>query len=334
MSFGAIAIGAIAGTGLAVASSIMESKAQAKAARTRASGIAAVEEVDIDELKKLVEDTDLERYRKAFAAQAEIDPEFAKLRSEGAKQLLRVLSQDEEAARQYSPAIADLLKEVTSDERLSEIVDMLYSRARQHLQEGARLPDDVQAEFVKAGLERAGGAGLNLDGRGATGSVVRQLLGTAGLQLQAQREQQALSAASTASELQNRRLAALQNLLSLDQSLRQARFGAAQTATALGTSALPSIGLSGADVGNVFLQNQQLANWRTVALADARAAEQLAKGSVVPSILGAVSSGLGQLVGIYGAQQAATAMAGALGSNKDLANALVLNSILGRVPGR
>lgn len=299
MSFGiaAAVVGAV-GAGLSVYSAYKEGQAAKKAAKQRAAGVQGLETVDLEELKKLVEDTDLERYRRAFSAQAEIDPEFAKLRQEGAKSLLEILASDKEAAKAYSPALAGLIEKTANDRDRELLINQLTARAQQHLAEGAKLPADIQAELVRAGLERAGTSGFSVEGRGAGGVSIRQLLGTAGLQLQAAREQAAASLAQTASVLRQGQTSALQSLLALDQQLRQARGQLAGAALTAGSSALPSIGLTGGQLGDVYLANQELLNKKTLALADAKAAQTLASGQMFSGLLGSITGGLGSLIGI------------------------------------
>jgi hypothetical protein len=141
---------------------------------------------------------------------------------------------------------------------------------------------------------------MAMTGQGAGGSNVRTLLGSAGINLQQQRAAEARADTSSAQSLQQQRQNILGNLATLDNNIRGAKMQRAAGAAQLGSSSIPNIGLSGADVTNMDVSNVNLANQKTMALAGLSAQKDVAKGQMVSSII-SQGTGLGsQLLGGMG----------------------------------
>ena len=137
----------------------------------------------------------------------------------------------------------------------------------------------------------------NLNGNGATGSNTRRLLGIEGIKLQQQRAAEAEQLAGTASGLQTERQNALSNLLTLDNNLRAAKVQRGQTGAAVGTSSIPSIGLSGGDVVNMDIGNTNQRNAVILGKGNLQAQKQLANGEMWGKIIGAGTSLVGGALG-------------------------------------
>jgi hypothetical protein len=171
--------------------------------------------------------------------------------------------------------------------------DTLVKQAQQELDAGATLPPDVQAELVKAGLERSGMVTQSASGQGTGGQILRTILGTAGLQLKQQRQQQATGLLSAAQNLTNSRASILSNLFPNLNSTQLNNLTATSNAFNTANSALPSAGLSGSDIANIWLARVGATNQLAQNAANAGAAGALGQGQAWSGALGANSGNIG-----------------------------------------
>lgn len=192
--------------------------------------------------------------------------------------------------------------------------DQLISAAMDELKAGATLPPDVQAELVKAGLENSGMVTQNSSGQGVGGQILRTILGTAGIQLQQQRQQQATGLLSAAQALDTQRKQTAAGLLTSSQNLEQARasilqnlfpsLASTQLSTLAGTqgvlnqsnSMLPNAGLSGTDVANLWLARVGATNQLAQSAANAAAQGTIAQGVAYGNLAGSAAKGVGSIV--------------------------------------
>jgi hypothetical protein len=166
----------------------------------------------------------------------------------------------------------------------------LTGQANQLLKAGATLPADVQASLMQSGLEQAGQATGSASARGAGGTILQQVLGMGGLQLQQQRQQQAASLMTTASGLDAQRSQILQGLFPRLQQQQMGNIGATSNILQQSNSMLPQAGLSGADVANVWLQRVGAQNQLTQQLGSVVSKGQLAAGQATAGAWGGVAN--------------------------------------------
>lgn len=187
--------------------------------------------------------------------------------------------------------------------------DELIQAAMAQIKQGATLPPDVQAELVKAGLENSGMVTQNASGQGAGGQILRTILGTAGIQLQQQRQTQAANLLSAAQALDTQKKQTATGLLTAAQNLEQSRAGILQnlfpnlsnvqlsnlvgTQQALNTSnsMLPNAGLSGNDVANIWLARVGATNKLTQSAADINAQNAINQGNFQSNLAGVAAKG-------------------------------------------
>jgi hypothetical protein len=136
---------------------------------------------------------------------------------------------------------------------MSDAKKMLVDRAIQQLQLGASLPPDVQAELVRTGLEKSGMVTGAATPRGIGGTLLRKVIGSEGVRLQKQREEQAQGLLTTAQNLESNRQSILQNLFPSLARTQIGNLGAAQGIFDTANKATPQAGLSGNDVLNLWL---------------------------------------------------------------------------------
>lgn len=170
----------------------------------------------------------------------------------------------------------------------------LIDAALKELDAGATLPPDVQAEIVQTGLEKTGQMTQTANATGFGGQTIRKLLGTAGINLQFQRQQQAAQLTSQAQQLEESRQKILGTLFPNLSTVQLNTLTGSQNVLKQANDMTPQAGLSGNDIANVWLSRVGATNTLAQSAADAAARGGIAQGQVW-------GSGLGTAVG-YGSR--------------------------------
>lgn len=194
---------------------------------------------------------DLDNAKNRLKAQAELDPELLASRYES------------EAKIRQQAAELGITSKAVQDQAVAEALgggstaqagkQALIDAALQQLSEGATLPSDVQAELVRAGLEKSGMVTGAASPKGVGGQITRTLLGQAGIQLQQQRQQQAAALLGQAQNLENARASILGNLFPNLAQTQLGILGGQQSVLQQSNSIMPNAGLSGGDIANLWL---------------------------------------------------------------------------------
>jgi hypothetical protein len=129
----------------------------------------------------------------------------------------------------------------------------LIDAALEELNAGATLPPDVQAELVKAGLEKSGMVTGVSGPRGVGGNITRELVGTGALQLKQQRQQAASALLGRAQDLETQRASLLGTLFPNLATTQLNRLKGLEGAAAFSNEMVPNAGLSGKDIVNLWL---------------------------------------------------------------------------------
>jgi len=297
MSFAALAVAVAVGVGTTAAGNAAKGQALSKSARIKAAAYDQLQPLNAAELQSIAKQGDIERIQNSLAAQRELDPTFASIRDASSKNILSGLRADsvpgaaDKAASEFG---AGLEATKASDE---SNINALLEKVKEDLAAGATLPPEFQAELVRSGLENAGVQGLNVSGKGAAGTQIRELLGSSGIALKQQREANARANLGAVDALRTGRQNALTRFAELTNNLTGAKISRAAGATSLAHSMMPNIGLSGADLANIYQQNNQLANAKTLGKAGVKSDVALQKGALTASTIGAVGSGVSALAG-------------------------------------
>lgn len=172
----------------------------------------------------------------------------------------------------------------------------LVDSALTQLKSGATLPPDVEAQLVQAGLEQSGMVTQGASGQGVGGQVLRTVLGTAGLNLQMQRQQQASQLLTSAQNLENSRQNILQQLFPRLSQTQLANIQGQQGI--LGTSAgmLPNAGLNGTQIANIMLARVGATNALTQSGAGIAAQGIMGQGQAWGNLAGSLGSTLGNAI--------------------------------------
>lgn len=190
---------------------------------------------------------------------------------------------------------AEATKEALSGPSTEQGRQQLIDSALAQLKAGATLPPDVEAQLVQSGLESSGMVTQNASGRGIGGQQLRTILGTAGIELQRQRQAQAAGLLTQAQQLETQRQQVLQGLFPslADTQLKQVQGAAGIFGTA--ANATPQAGLSGTSLANAWLQRVGALNQVIGQAGGVSAAKDLAKGQIWGNAIGSAVSGLGSL---------------------------------------
>jgi hypothetical protein len=304
---------AVIGIGAGVGSAVLSSNAKSDAIDAQKAALNGLRSLDVPSLTDTASKQDLAKYQADFAAQVANDPAYAALRTGGAANLNNLLTQDNSGTGLADTSLSKASTALSANSApTASVISSLMDQAKQELAAGATLPPEFQAELVRSGLAAGGTAGTGTNGSGSSGTGIRTLLGSAGLQLQQQRQAQAESLSGAASNLQTQQQQALAELAQMSNTLSQSKAQRAGAAIAVGNATVPSIGLSGQDAVNLNIANTNLANNKTTAIGNLNAQGALNNGQMWSSILGSVGGGVssmgGSLSGLLGGSGGASGL--------------------------
>jgi len=297
MSLIAIGVG-VAGV---AASAAVTYSSQSKANKAQQNALNQVQGVNIPDVEALASQTDLQKYQEQFQAEANVDPQYSALRSQGASGVLGVLSDLANPNGTQNKAFTNAAAATNANATKAQpLISDLLTQAKAELDAGATLPPSFQAELVRSGLAAGGAAGTGVSGEGATGVQARTLLGSAGIALQQQRQAQATSLTAAGTGAAGQQESALNELTQLAAQLTQQKADIGSGAAGMGTAALPSIGLTGTNAAGIATGNQNLQNQKALASGNIAAQGALQQGAAISGILGSLGGGGGSLSGWLG----------------------------------
>jgi hypothetical protein len=302
----AVAAGVAAGG--AIIGGVAQYLATQKAAATQAKASQRAKELAWTNLDPAVvnaqaQQADIERATQRLALQANIDPALAALRNQSENQLLTQGSQIGQGTPEELASLA-ASNALASNEGTTALKNKLIDSALAELNAGATLPPDIQAEFIKAGLERSGMTTGGVNPTGVGGVLAREVLGSGALALKNQRQINAQNLINTASSLDTQRQQILATLFPSINNLKLANLNAAAGSFGVSNNAVPEVGLSGNDVAKLWLARVGAVNDINFDAADNRAAAQAATGTIINNGIGSITSALSMGGGLGGAKPA------------------------------
>lgn len=156
--------------------------------------------------------------------------------------------------------------------RMIEAKNALIDAALAELKLGASLPPDLQAELVQTGLQRSGGTTGRAGGAGFGGQILTDVIGSAGIALQKQRQDQAAGLLGQAQNLENSRASILGNLFPALAAQQQNKLAAASGVLQQSNLLVPEAGIGGSSVANLWLARVGATNQLAQDAANAAAA--------------------------------------------------------------
>lgn len=182
---------------------------------------------------------------------------------------------------------------LTSQAGPNALKQKLIDAALAEIDAGASLPNDLQAELMKAGLERAGSVTPGASPGGVGGTIARELVGKAGLELKAQRQGRAAALATAAQGLETQRASLLGSLFPALKQTQLANLGAAAGAFGTANTAVPEAGLGGSDIANIWLARVGATNQLAQSAADAAARGGMANAQIWGNAIGGATQAIG-----------------------------------------
>lgn len=295
MPVAAVAGSAVLGAAGNVASGIINANTANRAAKQQSRAIDKMKaytekNLDPEVLKKVALQADTERIQNQLALQAKIDPALAAQRGVAEQKISEGLAGVGTSASDVVAAQA--AKEALATNAAGK--QQLIEAALGELNAGAKLPPDLQAELMQAGLQKASGVTGGAGGAaGVSGSILSQVLGSAGLNLKAQREQQATQMLTAAGNLEQQRAQILQGLFPRLQQQQLGNLSAASGVLQQENALLPNAGLTGTQVASDWLARVGAINQLAGQQASVQAQGALATGQAKAGVAGAIAS-LGQ----------------------------------------
>lgn len=289
------AVGGILGSGGQMISGIINDRSRSKAYKKQREGITKQkaflkENFDPKKLSELSLKYDKGYLERRLDLQRELDPEMAEIRELGKEQLLQQIQRDPSSLGTTQVANQLVRENLNEDPASAAIRSRFLEQANRELDMGATLPPEYQAELVRAGLTGGSQAGIGADRR-AIGGTVSRLLGGAGIQLQKQRQDQAMNLASQADTLAQSRQKILSNIFPSVAANEADTARRAATAFALGQQTLPEAGLTGREVLGLDISQKQGELGLIQGYHDLSAQNKLARGRAMGNIVGAAAGG-------------------------------------------
>jgi hypothetical protein len=210
------------------------------------------DELDPDKIGAQALAADIDRAKSRLALQGITDPALLATRYAAEEKLL---SQVEGLGQGPGQAVADqaAAEALAGTDVATQMKQKLIDSALVELEQGATLPPDVQAEIVKAGLERSGSVSGAATSKGLGGNITREMIGERALALKTERQGKALAMTQAASALEQNRANILGSLFPALKQAQLQEMSASQGALASSAAELPEAGLSGESVANIWM---------------------------------------------------------------------------------
>jgi len=249
------AIGGIIGGLFSMGGAAIQANATKKATQMQIDAINQQRELIRSELAPekvapMVSQADQQRAMSMLALQGKIDPALLASRYQASSNILGTLQQPGGQAEDLASQLISEIQQPSAG--LEAVKAAMIDRALDSLDAGATLPSDVQAEIIKAGLERSTASGVGAARSGLAGQTAKKILGQAGVTLQQQRENQAMNLTKTADELSTRRAQLLASVFPQLKNLQTLNLQNALSSLTTSNAMAPESGMSGGDMLNLL----------------------------------------------------------------------------------
>lgn len=253
------------------------------------------DQLNPNKINEKARQTDEQRAQNRLRLQGIVDPELLQQRYDAQKQIsdrLAGLTGDE----------ADKVASVAAEEAiagtpgLNDVKSKLIDAALGEINAGATIPPDVQAELVKAGLEQTGQMSGAATTKGFGGNILRQIIGTAAIQLKADRQKRATELAQAAQDMDVKRQAVLGQLFPNLVNKSVSKLGATQGVLAQSNQMVPEAGLGGTDIANLWLARVGATNQLAQSAADVASRGTIGQAGAYNQMIGGGASAAGSLL--------------------------------------
>jgi hypothetical protein len=277
------AAGTIAAAGISAKASKEATKMQIDALNKQRDFVYS--ELDPAKISPMALEADIDRAKSRLALQGITDPKLLAARYAAQDKMLSGVEGlgTGPAAQVEKQAVSEAL---SGNDVASQMKQRLIDNALTELNAGATLPPDVQAEIVRAGLERSGSVSGAATQKGLGGNITREMVGERALALKSERQGKAMAMTQAAAALEQNRASLLGSLFPSLKTSQLADIGAAQSVMASGAAEIPEAGLSGESVANLWMARVGATNQLAQASADALAKGAMAQGQAWSGAVG------------------------------------------------
>lgn len=304
--------GAVIAAGVAAGTAAFKGAGERKALSAQETALGQTQALSPVTTLQASRDVDATRLAAALDAQRRYDPGMAQVRALSVADLIRSLKEGNGQSQMLLDKLVNENK--NEDPEITKLRQGLVTRANEELKLGGKLPAEVQAELVQAGLENATQAGKSTDPNSNTGGDLKELIGTAALNLRQQRSGTAAALGTTAQGMAQSRAAILSGLVNTVEGAKTARAARAAGSFQLAQDAMPGGGLSGSDIANLMWANNEFLNHKVLAMGDLRAQKELSHMRERIGYLNAGGSALsGMMGGMGGGGSGGGGMGGMMG---------------------
>lgn len=295
MDFGSIfgAIGQVAGAAITADAIEDATKAQIEALERQRTFV--FNQLNPSRINTLATSADIDQVRNRLALQGAIDPAMLQARYNSQDAILKAsqgLGADSTAQKTGEIAAKEAVAGVKG---MDQVKSALIDAALKEIEAGATLPPDVQAELVQTGLEKSGMVTGKAGAQGVGGQLIRQLIGTAGINLQGERQKRAAALSGAAQELESSRQSILQNIFPNLSAVQLNQLQGQQGVLQQSNSMVPQVGLSGSDIANIWMARVGATNQLAQSAADAAARGGMGVAQAWQPAIGAAIRGAGSL---------------------------------------
>lgn len=286
-------MGAVLGLAGSIGGAAISSSAQKKATEMQIKALERQRDFVFSQLDPSVigaqaRKADVDRAKARLALQGKLDPALLATRYAAQEKILKGTEEIGSAPSDVAAGMAfDEATAQATTGTAAQLKQKLIDSALAEIEMGAQLPNDVQAELVKAGLERSGATLGAATPQGLGGNIARSMIGERALALKAERQARAQQLATTAQGLESARNNLMLNLFPQLQQQQMKNLAAASGALATSSEELPQAGLGGEDIANLWLARVGATNQLSQASAEAAARGGQAQGQIWGQTLGA-----------------------------------------------
>lgn len=236
---------------------------------------------------------DILRAKNRLALQGIIDPKLLEARYKGQSMLLDQLKGIETGKGDELAQMAAESAAATSP-KIAALKERLLDEAANYIEAGATLPPDVQAEVVKAGLEKSGMVSGAASVKGLGGNIVREMVGERALKLKDERIARAAALTKAGQDLENSRTQLLASVFPGLKALQTQNLQNTAAVESLANQMVPEAGLGGTDVANIWLARVGATNQLAQSAADAAARGAMRQGDIWGNAIGGAAGSLGR----------------------------------------
>lgn len=285
------AVGSVAGAAIQASAQKEAMKMQLDALKKQREWV--YKELDPGKISGMATAQDILRSKNRLALQGVIDPKLLEARYKGQAMLFDQLGKVEEGGGDAVAKLTEQAAAATSPQIMA-LKEKLLNEAANYIEAGATLPPDVQAEIVKAGLEKSGMVSGAASVKGLGGNIVRSMVGEKALALKNDRIARASTLTKVGQDLENSRTSLLASIFPALKALQTQNMQNTAQVLNVSNQMVPEAGLGGTDIANLWLSRVGATGQLAQSAADIAARGATNMGNIWGNAIGGATASLGK----------------------------------------